>query len=131
MPHFSIEYSANLEATVNFGALCAIISDAILATGYFEVGAVRVRAVPADAYAIADRSPRNGFVDMSLRIGEGRSAAQKREMGDKIFEAVSKRFAKELAEPYFALSLEIREIDKELSWKLNSMHSRLRNKESS
>lgn len=44
MPHFNIEYSANLDGKVDFDALCQRILDAILATNLFEIGAVRVRA---------------------------------------------------------------------------------------
>ncbi|WP_189523166.1 SRPBCC domain-containing protein, partial [Mesorhizobium sp. M8A.F.Ca.ET.213.01.1.1] len=48
------EYSANLDAKVDMGALCELVSRTILETGLFEQGAVRVRAFRADAYAIAD-----------------------------------------------------------------------------
>lgn len=128
MPHFNIEYSANLVGRVDFDALCVRILDELLATGLFETGAVRVRAFCADSYAIADKMAENAFIDMNLRIGVGRSADDKKQVGERIFKAVSDDLATLFATPHFALSLEIREIDPDLSWKKNAIHPRLRQK---
>lgn len=124
----TIEYSANLDACVDMAGLCALVSRTILETGLFEQGAVRVRAFRAEAYAIADLLPENGFIDMNFRIGKGRSAEEKRRAGEAIFAAVSEYLAALFTTPHFALSLEIREIDAELSWKKNAIHPRLRGK---
>ncbi|KFL28319.1 5-carboxymethyl-2-hydroxymuconate isomerase [Devosia sp. 17-2-E-8] len=128
MPHFSIEYSANLDERVDMQALCALISRTVLGTGLFEVGAVRVRAFRAEAYSIADALPENGFIDMSFRIGQGRTDEEKRRTGEAIFEAVGDYLAPLFDTPHFALSLEIREIHPDLSWKKNAIHPRLRGK---
>ncbi len=128
MPHFVIEYSANLDGRVDMPGLCRRVHDEILETGLFEVGAVRVRAYPAQAWAIADQLPENAFLDMSFRIGAGRSAEDKKRVGQAIFAAVSEELAPLFETPHFALSLEIREIDPDLSWKKNAMHARLRAK---
>ena len=122
----AIEYSANLDDSVDMGELCALISRTILDTGLFEPGAIRVRAFRAEAYAVADRLPENGFIDMNFRIGRGRSAEEKKRTGEAIFTTVTDHLAKLFATPHFALSLEIREIDAELSWKKNAIHPRLR-----
>lgn len=124
----AIEYSANLDASVDMNELCALVSRTILETGLFEHGAIRVRAFRAEAYAVADRLAENGFIDMNFRIGKGRSADEKKRAGEAIFAAVSQHLAPLFATPHFALSLEIREIDAELSWKKNAIHPRLRGK---
>ena len=36
-----------------------------------------MRTVAHDAYSIADNHPKNAFLDMTLRIGEGRTDVQK------------------------------------------------------
>lgn len=128
MPHMAIEYSANLDETVDIQGLCTLVADTILETGLFEIGAIRVRAFRTEAYAIADRLPQNSFIDMNFRIGKGRSAEEKKRTGEAIIAAVSQRLAPQFATPHFALSLEIREIDAELSWKKNAIHPRLRGK---
>ena len=128
LPHMVIDYSANLNARVDMTELCALVSRTILETGLFEPGAVRVRAFRADAYAIADRLPENGFIDLNFRIGKGRTDEEKKRTGEAIFAAVSEHLASLFTTPHFALSLEIREIDAELSWKKNAIHPRLRGK---
>ena len=128
MPHMIIEYSANLAGRVDIQAAVDAAHRAILASGLFELGAVRVRAYASDTYAIADRHPDNAFVHLCLRIGAGRSADEKRVAGDVIYEAMLAQFETLLASPYFALSFEICEIDAALSWKTNAMHDRLRSK---
>jgi 5-carboxymethyl-2-hydroxymuconate isomerase len=126
MPHFSIEYSSNLDGRIDLQRVCDVVHDTMVACGQFELGAIRVRAFRCEAHSIADRLPRNAFVDMSLRMGTGRSADDRKRAGTMIFEAVAEHLGPLLAEPHFALSLEIREIDPVLSWKRNSMHPRLR-----
>ncbi|MDQ0471792.1 5-carboxymethyl-2-hydroxymuconate Delta-isomerase [Labrys wisconsinensis] len=126
MPHCSIEYSANLDGRADMSGLCAALSQAILSTGLFEIGAVRVRALACAAYAIADQHPDNAFVDISFRIGRGRTGEEKKRTGEVMFAAAGDHLAHLFDTPHFALSLEIREIDAELSWKKNAIHPRLR-----
>ncbi|MGJ4860134.1 5-carboxymethyl-2-hydroxymuconate Delta-isomerase [Labrys sp. La1] len=128
MPHLTVEYSGNLEGRVEIGALCDRLHAAILATGLFELGAIRVRALKADHFTIADYLPENAFVDLNFRIGHGRSADEKKRTGEALFAAAGEVLAALFATPHFALSLEIREIDPELSWKRNAIHPRLRGK---
>ncbi|MDK4715644.1 5-carboxymethyl-2-hydroxymuconate Delta-isomerase [Rhizobium sp. CNPSo 4039] len=128
MPHLAIEYSANLEGRADIDALCERLLKTVLETGLFEVGAVRVRAFRAEHYAIADRLPENAFVDLNFRIGQGRTEGEKKRTGEAIFAAAIDVLGPLFETPHFALSLEIREIDAELSWKKNAMHPRLRGK---
>ena len=128
MPHVTIEYSANLGPSVDMNDICRVVHAQMMQSGLFELGAVRVRAVKADAFAIADQLPENAFVDVSIRIGEGRSPAERKNLGDAVFACLSAALAGQLSTTSFALSLEIREISSDLSWKKNSMHARLRGK---
>lgn len=126
MPHFVIEGSANLKPRVDFKSLCEVVHKAILDSGLFERGAVRVRVLLSDDYAIADLNERNSFIDMSFRIGAGRSAEEKKRVGNAIMSVVKAELLDLFSEPHFALSLEVREIDPALSWKDNAIHARLR-----
>lgn len=128
MPHLTVEYSANLEGRTDLDALCVALLETVLETGLFEVGAVRVRALKAEHYAIADRLPENAFIDLNFRIGKGRSAEEKKSTGEALFATAVKLLAPLFETPHFALTLEIREIDAELSWKKNAIHPRLRGK---
>jgi 5-carboxymethyl-2-hydroxymuconate isomerase len=128
MPHLTLEYSANLDGRADMAGLCGALLKTLLATGLFEQGAPRVRAVRCDAYAIADELAENSFIDASLRIGAGRSADDKKRAGDALFAEMSAFLAPLFEAPHFALSLEVREIDPALSWKKNAIHPRLRGK---
>ncbi|PCI03902.1 MAG: 5-carboxymethyl-2-hydroxymuconate isomerase [Hyphomicrobiales bacterium] len=126
MPHFILEHSANLNGQTDVQALCDLILEEALQTGYFELGAVRVRAISCEKYAIADQHEKNAFINITIRMGAGRSADDKKKIGDAIFAAATKQLMPLLNEPYFALSLDIVEINPDLSWKKNTMHNRLR-----
>jgi 5-carboxymethyl-2-hydroxymuconate isomerase len=128
VPHLTVEYSASVEGRTDMQALCERLHAAVLATGLFELGAIRVRALRADHYAVADRLPETGFVDLNFRIGRGRTLEERKRAGEVILAAAEDALASLLSTPHFALSLEIREIDAELSWKRNAMHARLRGK---
>ena len=63
MPHFQIEYSANLEEVIDMGALCEAIRAEAALIEAFPMAGIRVRATPARHYAIADGNPAHGFID--------------------------------------------------------------------
>jgi 5-carboxymethyl-2-hydroxymuconate isomerase len=126
MPHFRIEYSANLKSRLSMAAFCKSMHAAILETGLFEIGAVRVRAFCAEEYAIADQLSENAFIDMNFRVGQGRSVEALKKAGDKIFQTAESQLSSHFNAPNFALSFSIDEIDGILSWKNNTMHARLR-----
>jgi 5-carboxymethyl-2-hydroxymuconate isomerase len=126
MPHVTIEYSANLDEQVQMSTLCKIAKAAMMETGLFELGAVRVRAVRCEAYAIADELQENAFVAALVRIGAGRSDADKKRLGESLFSALTAALKEPFASPHFALSLDIIENDPALSWKKNTIHTRLR-----
>jgi 5-carboxymethyl-2-hydroxymuconate isomerase len=126
VPHLTMQYSANLVDRVDIAAVTRTARDALLETSLFEVGALRVRAISCSDYAIADLKPENAFLDMTLRIGAGRSPADKKRAGQLLYAAVSNSVAELFETPYFSLSLDICEIDPSLSWKTNAIHPRLR-----
>lgn len=128
MPHFIVEYSANLDGKVDIQGLCDAILDAAIESNVFEVGAIRVRALRCEAYAVADRLPENAFVDLSLRLAAGRPVEVKKRLGDTVFAAAERFLAPLFETPHFALSFEIREIDPDFNWKKNAIHPRLRGK---
>ena len=125
MPHLRLEYSAGLEARVDLNTVCNKLSDTLKETGIFPVGGIRVRAFKAGNFSIADKHEMNTFCDMIFRIGQGRSKQDRIEVGEALMEEAKKIFDELLDEKYFALSLEIIEIEKSYSWKVNSIHNRL------
>lgn len=126
MPHFSIEYSANMEDRVDMAALCDLLRRAAIKTGVFPMAGVRVRAFRANHVAIADGDPAHGFLDLSIRLRGGRSDADKQRATAEIFEALKSFLAPALAQHSIALSVEMRDIDPELSPKTGTIRDHLK-----
>ena len=125
MPHFTLEYSANLDARVDMGKLVEVVRKAAVETGIFPLGGIRVRAVRCEHYAIADGNPDLGFIAMVLRLGEGRDLATRQKAGEHVFKALSGFLDPVFANSKFALSFDIQINDKEMSWKRNNIHEAL------
>ncbi|HTO61933.1 MAG TPA: 5-carboxymethyl-2-hydroxymuconate Delta-isomerase [Bradyrhizobium sp.] len=126
MPHFTIEYSANLEDTVDMSEVCEVVRRAAVETGIFPVGGIRVRALACHHYAIADGRNDYGFLAMLLRLGEGRDLAARKKAGEHIFRALSAYLDPVFAGSKFALSFDMQINDKETSWKRNNIHEALK-----
>jgi 5-carboxymethyl-2-hydroxymuconate isomerase len=125
MPHFTVEYSANLELRIDIGAACEVVREAAVETGMFPLGGIRVRAISCRHYAIADGRPGLGFLDMVLRLGEGRDLAARKAAGEHIFKALSDYLDPVFRDDKFALSFDMQINDKETSWKRNGIHDLL------
>jgi 5-carboxymethyl-2-hydroxymuconate isomerase len=125
MPHFTIEYSANLEDRVDIAALVELVRTSAIETGIFPVGGIRVRAIRCEHYAIADGRDGFAFMAMLLRLGEGRDLASRKRAGEHIFAKLSQELDPLFADDGFALSFDMQINDKETSWKRNSIHDLL------
>jgi len=125
VPHFQIDYSANLESAVDMGALCEVIRQAAAGIEAFPMAGIRVRAIRVDHYAMADGDPKHGFIDISVRLREGRSAAVKQDAIGRIFAAAKDHLAAAMETRSIALSAEMRDIDAELSPKCGTVRDHL------
>lgn len=121
MPHIMIDYSANLEPEFDAGAFCDTLRLAAIETGVFPMPGIRVRAVRVDHVSIADGDPAHGFVDISVRLRAGRPDAAKTAATQHIFAAAEAALAPILSARSVALSLEMRDIDPDLSPKTGSI----------
>lgn len=125
MPHLSIEYSGHLDDLVDMAAFCRVLRDAAVDTGVFPLAGIRVRAMKADHEVIADGDPAYGFIDLSVRLRGGRDLATRKAATEQLFEA-ARRFLAPVIEQYpIALSLEMRDIDPELSPKLSTIRDHM------
>lgn len=129
MAHLKVEYATGPRTGFDAAALCEALHGAMVAAGIFPLAGIRVRAYRAEHALVADAHPDNGFVAMTLSVGAGRSTEALRAAGDGIFAAARQALAEPLASEHFALSLEIRVIDPELSWKDTPIHARLSRRE--
>ena len=125
MPHFIVEYTANLEAEGDLPVLLEKINDTMIAQGgVFPIGGIRSRAIRLDCYRMADGAADYAFVHATLKIGAGRDGATKKRAGDALFEVMKTHFATLYEKRYLALSMEIAEFSEAGTWKHNNVHAR-------
>ena len=129
MPHISIEYSSNLDEILDIGALCETLRLAGIETGLFPMPGIRVRAFRADHYAIADGDPKHGFIDISIRLREGRPQEKKEAATAHLFSVAKAFIAPALDHHSIALSMEMRDIDASLSPKTGTIRDHLQERE--
>ncbi|MEX0350735.1 MAG: 5-carboxymethyl-2-hydroxymuconate Delta-isomerase [Paracoccaceae bacterium] len=125
MPHLSIEYSANLEDRVDISGLCEHLRQSAAGIEAFPLAGLRVRALRADHFAIADGDPKHGFVDISVRLRAGRPIEVRKAAADVLFRAAEDFLTPDMAQHSLALSLEIRDIDPDLSPKTGTIRDHL------
>lgn len=125
MPHFHIDYSGNLDGVLDMAAFCEAIRAAAAEVEAFPMPGIRVRATRVDHYAVADGDPKHAFVDLSVRIREGRSDAVKEAAAQHVFDAARRFLDPALAQHSIALSLELRDIDAALSPKYGTIRDHL------
>lgn len=126
MPHFTIEYSANLDQRTDMRDLVDEVRRAAAATGVFPLGGIRVRAIRCEDYAIADGNPEFAFLAMILRMGQGRDLATRQRAGEHVFNALTAYLEPVFRSSRLSLSFEIVEIADETSWKKNNIHDYLK-----
>ena len=127
MPHFVVEYTANLGDAARIPELLSAVNQTLLSqNGVYPAGGIRSRAVRVTEYAIADEAADYAFVHAVLTIGAGRSAEVRQRTGDQIFEVIKAHFRELQARRYLALSFELTEFDEAGTWKANNLHDRFK-----
>ena len=106
MAHLSFEYSANLEQAMNLQAFCDAMRDIMRDSDIFPLGGVRVRGTRVDVCTVADGHPDLGFIDMTVRMGQGRDAETRSRVTQTLYAGAEAWLKAALDERPFSLSLE-------------------------
>ena len=127
MPHLSFEYSNGLGKQANLPALAETMRAALVATGQCPIGGIRVRGFEADVDAIGDGAGGYHFLDMILRLGQGRDEAVREAIADTLYSAVEDALRPQMGDTPFILSLEVQEIETRFSRKSwSTIHAAIR-----
>jgi 5-carboxymethyl-2-hydroxymuconate isomerase len=127
--HILIEHSANLRGRLNLDSFVRAVHQAALASGIFPIGGMRTRAYESECYCIADGNPDNAFVHLSVRVGHGRDLETRRRACNQIFEAASAQLEELFARMPLGLSVEMAELDPQLSFKKNNLHEYVKSRQ--
>ena len=129
MPHFQIDYSPNLEERLDVAELCRVLRDAAVETGAFPLAGIRIRATACTHVVMADGDPEHAFLDISIRLRAGRDKSVKKAATEAMFAAAETFCHPVMTSSSFMLSLEMRDIDPELSPKSSSIRQYLNEEE--
>lgn len=110
MPHLTLEYSNNLPAPVDFGALFARLHGTLAETGPFALGQIKSRAVPHDVFRIGAGAPENVFVHLTVAILTGRDAEQRHRIGERLLGILREAFARAWDERPCDITVDVREM---------------------
>ena len=111
MPHLVIEYSENLEDELDIAALVGAIHRAGCSCPTVATAALKTRAIGYRHQLCADGDPAYRFVALTMRLLDGRSDDQKKQIGDILFAALEEATAGVDRTAGFALSLDLAEMD--------------------
>ncbi|GAA6191204.1 5-carboxymethyl-2-hydroxymuconate isomerase [Phaeobacter sp. NW0010-22] len=125
MPHFMLDYSANLEELTSIPMLCDVLRKAAIETGVFPMPGIRVRAMRADYVSIADGDPKHAYLDISVRLRAGRDLETRKKATAHLFQVAKAHLAPAMEQHSIALSLEMRDIDPELSPKIGTIRDHI------
>lgn len=129
MPHIIIEYPKGLSEHLDMAELVEALHAAAIAMPALPTGGIRTRAHCANISKVADGGEDRYFIYITVRLGQGRSAEVKREIGDGLFAVLTDfTLAHFTAGKPLSLGLEIQEIEKDWTWKKNNIHQILKDK---
>ena len=127
MPHFIAEYTDNIKDQADIRGMLKKVNQVLIDQGgVFPIGGIRARAIELRDYVMADDQEDYAFVHATLKIGAGRSDAEKQKACEELFAMMKEHFAPLFASRYFALSMELYEFDEGGTFKQNNVHARFR-----
>ena len=128
MPHFIVEYSANLEQELDLPELLKVLNDTAVSTGVFPLGGIRSRAIRCDYFRVAEGDPENGFIHLTAKVGSGRPIEILQEAGDTVFQAFTDFLEPVFSTRYLSIGFELTELHPVLNYKKNNIHEKLKAK---
>ncbi len=127
MPHIWVEYSTNLEDSIDVPAVLKTVQDAFIDDGsVFPFAGARTRGVPIDKYLVVDGHPDNAFVHVLLKIAAGRSDEEKKAGATRVFEALKTLLAPVIASRPIGISVQMDEADPTVNLKTSNYRAYLK-----
>ncbi|MEC5398278.1 5-carboxymethyl-2-hydroxymuconate Delta-isomerase [Uliginosibacterium sp. H1] len=88
MPHLVIEYTGNLGAVFDPDAALRAANASLIASGVFEPGHIKSRAVALTHFRVGDCDADQAFIHAELRLHDGRSAETRQALGRGVASAL-------------------------------------------
>ena len=122
MPHFVVDYSANLHDRLDFQTLFKDLHDYVVSTGEFPIGGARSRAIRCDDYRVADGREEFAYINLTLKIGAGRPFELRETVAKRVFEIFTEWMRPITGNTYVMISFEMSELEPVLKFNKNNIH---------
>jgi 5-carboxymethyl-2-hydroxymuconate isomerase len=99
MPHIMVEYSANLDNSMDIQGLLNALHQVMIDSGHAPLEGTRTRAMRREHYCVADRNPNNAFVHIIVRMREGRPKEVYQTIAEQLMAAAEKNLEHALSTP--------------------------------
>lgn len=110
MAHLILEFSDNLGAEIAPAVLFETLHEALAASGVFPLAGLRSRAYPVSDYRVADGRPGAAFVNLTMKIGPGRSEAVQEEIATMVFDLLNEHLKRAFQRHPLSVSFEMAEL---------------------
>jgi len=125
--HFILEYSSNLDSkNLALDALFAKLHQSAIDTTLFPLAGIRSRAHCCNDYRIADGNPSYAFVHLEVKLGAGRSDAEKSSAAEAFFNILSQHLDEIFQKQGLAISFEMNELPVTLKYNKNNLREYLK-----
>jgi 5-carboxymethyl-2-hydroxymuconate isomerase len=114
MPHLVLECSANVPDEPDFDIVLRRLHEAMTTAGPFDLANVKSRAVRHERFRVADGAPDRAFVHLTVSVLAGRDGAALRSTAEALLAVLRESFPRARAERRCDLTLEIREMRRDL-----------------
>ena len=105
MAHFILEYSANLsQDEMRVERLFELLHECAINSGIFPAAGIRSRAIAYDQFRVADGDPELCFVNLSVRVGAGRSVEVRKQIGEQLFKVLTEHLQAVYEKRYIGIS---------------------------
>jgi 5-carboxymethyl-2-hydroxymuconate isomerase len=111
MPHIIVEYSGNLDGSLDIRALVDGLHQCAVDSQVADTAAIRTRAERREIFKVADGDPANAFVHIVARLRIGRSEELCRALADALLAVANRHLQHADATHPLAITVEIEEID--------------------
>ncbi len=129
MAHFILDYSSNVsQASLNAAGLFEKLHTLASESGVFPLSGIRSRAIPCEQFRVADGHPDNAYVNLSVRVGGGRSVDVRKKLGEVFFAALCEHLDHLTQTRGLAISFEMRELDADVKFNQNNLRAALKSR---
>lgn len=127
MAHFILEYSSNLDSkNLALYILFEKLHQSAIDTTLFPLAGIRSRAHCCSDYRIADGNPDYAFVHLEVKLGAGRSDAEKSSAAEAFFNTLSQHLDATYQQQGLAISFEMNELPITLKYNKNNLREYLK-----